>query len=282
MDWSFDEVTLQRAANHPVLSKAVERTYLIRAIRDGDEDARAFIVEHNIRLVIKRVRRFSEPSDARYHDLISAGFVGLMRALSDFDLDRTVKDTGRFIAFSTYAVWWIDAEIRKELEYLQPKPIRNRSLVTKYRTAAYRLARDLKYYPNDNVVFEHLDWDEETIQRYHQARESRLVTLDSEFSEGFVQVSRDTACGLHQGGPQTLAEVMSAREHRHLLDRALRLIPPEAEDIIRRHYGCGYPCSETYEDLALFYHRTRERVRQIENEGLRLLWVLLESIDPNQ
>lgn len=282
MEPSFDELSLQKAADHTVLSKEVEREYLIKAVRYGDEEARTVLVEHNIKLVVKCVRRFSDPNDPRYHDLISAGFVGLMRALSDFDLDRTVTGTNRFLKFSTYAVWWILAEIRKELDHLTPKPVHNRTLVTKYKTAAYQLGKIIGYYPNEDVVFEHLGWDEDTIHRYQQARESRLVTLDTEITEGLEPVSHDSAQGIRTDGPRSFADVLADTENSELLDKALLCLPPEEEDIVRRHYGYGYPCSETYEELALFYHRTRERVRQIENNGLRMLWALLEEIDPNR
>lgn len=278
---SLDDIALQKAADHPVLTKDVERAYLVKSIRDKDDDATAFLVRHNVRLIIRCVRYFVEPHDARYHDLIASGFIGLMRALKDFDLTRMVGDTSRPIAFSTYAVWWINAEVRKELTHLTPRPVRHRNLVNKYRSTAYRLSKAQGYYPNDDVVFDALGWDQETVDLYQAARSSRLVTLDATSTEGFTKLSRDSAGGVGDGQPNGLIDAVADKERRKMLDKALRRLPPEAEDIIRRHYGYGYPNSETYEDLARFYHRTRERVRQIENEGLRLLWIVLEEVNPN-
>ena len=281
MDWSFDEIALHKAADHPVLSKEEERELLVKALREGDDAAAQRLVEHNVRLVIRRVQRFVEAKDARYHDMISAGFVGLMKALRDFDLDRVVKGTKSHVKFSTYAVWWIDAEVRREYRNLSAKPIRHRSLVTDYQTKAYRMLKTNGYYPDEEEIFEELGWDPDKIRKYRHARDSRLVTLDTEITEACGRLTQDTAQGVQLGPAPAMLDRVINQENRDLLNWALAQLKPEAEDIIRRHYGFGHENPTPYGELARFYRRTRERVRQIENEGLRELWVLLEDIDPN-
>ena len=85
---------------------------LLEKIKQGDECARKKLAEHNIRLVIYEVtRRFnSVPYDKK--DLISIGNIGLMKAISTFDISKKTK-------FLTYAVKCIDNEILMFLRNLK-------------------------------------------------------------------------------------------------------------------------------------------------------------------
>ena len=80
---------------------------LIKQSHDGDETARAQLVEENMGLVWCIVKRFcgrgTEPED-----LFQIGSIGLLKAIDKFNLDFEVK-------FSTYAVPMIAGEIRRFL-----------------------------------------------------------------------------------------------------------------------------------------------------------------------
>lgn len=80
---------------------------LIKQSHDGDETARAQLVEENMGLVWCIVKRFcgrgTEPED-----LFQIGSIGLLKAIDKFNLDFKVK-------FSTYAVPMIAGEIRRFL-----------------------------------------------------------------------------------------------------------------------------------------------------------------------
>ena len=80
---------------------------LIKQSPDGDETARAQLVEENMGLVWCIVKRFcgrgTEPED-----LFQIGSIGLLKAIDKFNLDFEVK-------FSTYAVPMIAGEIRRFL-----------------------------------------------------------------------------------------------------------------------------------------------------------------------
>ena len=80
---------------------------LIKQSHDGDETARAQLVEENMGLVWCIVKRFcgrgTEPED-----LFQIGSIGLLKAIDKFNPDFEVK-------FSTYAVPMIAGEIRRFL-----------------------------------------------------------------------------------------------------------------------------------------------------------------------
>ena len=69
----------------------------------GDEEARALLIEHNLRLVVYIARRF-ENTGTGLEDLVSIGTVGLIKAINTFCADKNIK-------LATYASRCIENEI---------------------------------------------------------------------------------------------------------------------------------------------------------------------------
>ena len=80
---------------------------LIRKSNDGDEEARAQLVEENVGLIWCVVRRFLGRG-VESEDLFQIGCIGLLKAIDKFDFAFDVK-------FSTYAVPMISGEIQRFL-----------------------------------------------------------------------------------------------------------------------------------------------------------------------
>lgn len=80
---------------------------LIQKTRQGDEQAKAQLVEENVGLVWCVARRFFNRG-AEADDLFQIGSIGLLKAIEKFDITYDVK-------FSTYAVPLISGEIKRFL-----------------------------------------------------------------------------------------------------------------------------------------------------------------------
>ena len=80
---------------------------LIQKSHEGDEEARARLVEENAGLVWCIVKRFHNRG-VETEDLFQIGNIGLIKAIDKFDLSYDVK-------FSTYAVPMISGEIKRFL-----------------------------------------------------------------------------------------------------------------------------------------------------------------------
>ena len=78
-----------------------------------DEEARATVIEHNLRLVVYIARRF-EGSGVGLEDLVSIGTVGLIKAINTFCADKNIK-------LATYASRCIENEI---LMYMRKRAAR--------------------------------------------------------------------------------------------------------------------------------------------------------------
>lgn len=106
---------------------------LIRRARSGDQDARAELVESNLRLVRSIVSRFSG-SGRDPEDLFQFGCIGLLKAVDRFDLNYPVR-------FSTYAVPMILGEIRRHLR--DDGPMRVSRTLKSLALSAHRLQEEL-------------------------------------------------------------------------------------------------------------------------------------------
>lgn len=88
------------------LSPAEEQDALLR-MKNGDEDARQMLIEHNMRLIVHIARKYKIPG-CTFDDLISIGAVGLIKAVRSFDAESGAS-------LSTYAARCIENEILMSL-----------------------------------------------------------------------------------------------------------------------------------------------------------------------
>lgn len=84
------------------LSPAEEKKYIDLA-KKGDKDARAKLIEHNLRLVAHIVKKYDKYKDEA-DDLISIGTIGLIKGIDSYSTDKGVKLT-------TYAAKCAENEI---------------------------------------------------------------------------------------------------------------------------------------------------------------------------
>lgn len=84
------------------LSAREEREYLER-YKEGDQDARAILINRNMRLVAHIVKKY-QGTDYEMEDLLSVGTIGLIKAVNTFDLEKGSR-------LATYAAKCVENEI---------------------------------------------------------------------------------------------------------------------------------------------------------------------------
>lgn len=84
------------------LSKEMEVKYVELSMQ-GDKEARAKLIEHNLRLVVFLSKKY-ENTGIDLEDLVSIGTIGLIKGVNTYKLDKNIK-------LATYASRCIDNEI---------------------------------------------------------------------------------------------------------------------------------------------------------------------------
>ncbi|WP_279145816.1 RNA polymerase sigma factor RpoS [Photobacterium carnosum] len=245
----------------PLLTAEEEVLYARRALR-GDEVSRKRMIESNLRLVVKISRRYSNRGLALL-DLVEEGNLGLIRAVEKFDPERGFR-------FSTYATWWIRQTIERAIMN-QTRTIRLPIHVVKelnvYLRTARELAQKLDHEPTAEDIALQLKKSVDDVNRMLRLNE-RVSSVDNPIGGDSDKALLDIIPDEKGGSPETSTQ---DDDIKNSIVHWLQDLNPKQREVLARRFGLlGYEAS-TLEDVGREIGLTRERVRQIQVEGLRRL-----------
>ena len=247
-----------------------EEAELADAIHCGSgelhDEARSTLIKANLRLVVKIAHDF-KGLGLPLLDLISEGNIGLMRAVEKFDPIKGAK-------FSSYAAWWIKQSMRRALANQSRTiriPVQSAGKINKIKSVRMKLTEELGREPTDSEIAEHLDFSERTVAGLRLA-DLRTFSLHDPIQQGEEGEFQDIIPDRRAMTPdQILGDVESVGRLLTLLD--------ELEDrerlILKMRFGLDGYRARTLEEVSQAIGRTRERVRQIQNQALVKLRTLL-------
>ncbi|MAQ02657.1 MAG: RNA polymerase sigma factor RpoS [Alteromonadaceae bacterium] len=261
------QLYLSEIGYSPLLT-AEEEVHFARRSLKGCEASRKRMIVSNLRLVVKIARRYNNRGLALL-DLIEEGNLGLIRAVEKFDPERGFR-------FSTYATWWIRQTIERAIMN-QTRTIRLPIHVVKelnvYLRAARELAQELDHEPTAEDIALHLDKPIDEVSKMLRLNE-RISSVDTPIGGENDKALLDILADDNEASPED--ELQDSNIKQNIVSWLQELNAKQREVLARRFGLMGYEPS-TLEDVGAEIGLTRERVRQIQVEGLRRLKDMLSS-----
>ncbi|HBP27069.1 MAG TPA: RNA polymerase factor sigma-32 [Alphaproteobacteria bacterium] len=260
---------IQTVQKIPILSAEEEYECANQWVKNQDKAAAERLVASYLRLVVSVAYDFKNYG-IPVGELIASGNMGLMQALQKFDPEKGFR-------FSTYAMFWIRAEIYETI-------LNNWSIV-KIGTSANqkrvffnlaRAKRALGIMDNNlsddqtKQIADYLSVPENDVRRMSTRVSARDVSLNAPAHSD--DDARDVLSNMPDDKTDiqnTIEELEFKRRGYDLLRRHLAELPERDRDILRARRLTD-PAS-TLESLSQKYGISRERVRQIEERAFNKL-----------
>lgn len=258
-DLDVVRIHLNEIKKIPLLTNDEEIQLATRAAA-GDKVARDKLLTSNMRFVIKIASQYLNKG-LEYEDLISEGYLGLMKALDHFDVSKGYH-------FISYAVWWIRQSIMKAIvDFGRPirLPVNKDAELTEIKRACHSVNPHGKKSEEEEL--------EEVALKLgmtkHHIREmlnisQEMISLDSPISGDSDTALVDTV----SAGTFTPEDAAIDASLKTEIDKAFVGLDKKSVEVLNMRYGLNGQGERTLKEVGEKMNLSRERVRQIEKHAI--------------
>ncbi len=252
---------LKEIRKTPLLTFEQEQE-LAKRIEKGDQEARAKMIEANLRLVVAIGKKYINRG-LQFSDIIEEGNLGLIRAVEKFQYERGFK-------FSTYASWWIKQSIERAIVNQTRTirlPVHIAEIVNSYMRSMRQLTQVLGRDPQIEEIAKKMKVTVEKVRSISQVvRET--YSLDMLIGDQEEDTLKDILQDNNALSPATFSDEIRRREH---IDDWLQQLSVSERKVVEMRFGLADGESKTLDSIGKEFGITRERVRQIETQALNKL-----------
>ncbi len=252
---------LREVGRIPLLTVKQEIELAVK-IKKGDAEARARMINSNLRLVVTIAHDYANLG-LPLLDLISEGNIGLTKAVERFDPAKGAK-------LSTYAMWWIKQSIKRALANQSKTirlPVHLVDKIAKVRRVSLQMSDGLGREPTDDELGEEIGIASEKVARLKSVGISPAsldAPLGDDDSTEFGEMIGDEEA-------QTPFELVRDKNLRGEVDGLIAVLDSREKKIISQRFGLDGGKPKTLEDISKNFGVTRERIRQLQNIALAKL-----------
>lgn len=246
---------LKDIAKYPLLTEEEEKL-LIQQF--PDPKAKELLIKSNLRFVVSIAKQY-QGKGVDFADLISAGNMGLIKAIDQFDLNFGFR-------FLSYAVWWIRDYILKEIQN-NGKTIRipagKITFINKINKFITEYEQKYGQPPTDDIIAQMLGIEDFNVQNLMS--NSIVIIPDTIVNkDGEEESIFDT---LHNENENTDKSLQFKSITVEIIDVLKRNLNQTEFEIITELFGINVnPLS--LDEIGIKHNITKERVRQIKDKAI--------------
>lgn len=241
-----------------------EEDALFKRIAKGDQTARTQVFNSLAKLAVFIAKTYTNDPDL-LQDLIQEANYGILVAIDKYEPERGHR-------FSSYARWWMKAQISTFINEREAVHPANMSLTYKARKIREEF---FKKYQRDITEYELMDALEEMgevvtdltaiinvkMERVDLPDENGITMLDS----GEVAMNTaSTNAFVEQSDNENLSEDIA---------RLLARLTPREQAIVKMHFGIGYDYEMDYATITEKYNQGKPEKEQLTQERIRQICV---------
>jgi RNA polymerase nonessential primary-like sigma factor len=193
-------------------------------------------------------------------DLVQEGYIGLLRAAKRFDPDRDIR-------FSTYARWWVRAQMTRAIDHTG-RPVRLPGCAVEQ---TRNLRKAIKRFEDMGVEYNVSDLANEVGVDKKRAEfllsQGQTVSLDQPVDDGPRSRSLEHFLS-DEEATHPDDEAISTQEIQRMLQAFDSVLTERHRYVLTRRYGLEDNQFRTLSQVGKGMSLSRERVRQIEREAL--------------